>query len=203
MVYDKKSLNTCGGMAVIAVLLLIAAAAVILFFINRVRDTTPDIGVSETTEVYMTPTQIQSIRNIGQWEFLAINTEEMVDTTRHGFFSDDHLVRIYYGTLRLGLDLSQTDERQVSTSGDTLILTVPDITLLDTDFIDEARTHSFYESGHWTGQDRNALYERARQKMLMRYLTPANRASARQMAEVQMRQMLSAMGFQQVVIMFN
>lgn len=203
MEYDKKRLNTCGGMAVIAVLLLIAAVTVICFFIDKVRDTTPSVGISETTEVYMTATQIQSIRDIGQWEFLAINTEEMVDTMRRGFFSDDHLVRIYYGTLRLGLDLSQTDERQVSTSGDTLILTVPDITLLDTNFIDEARTRSFYESGHWTGKDRNALYERARQKMLTRNLTPANRASARQMAEVQMRQMLSAMGFQQVVIRFN
>ena len=150
-----------------------------------------------------TPEQIQSIRDIGQWEFLAINTEEMVDTVRHGIFSDDYLVRIYYGTLRLGVDLSRIDDRQISTRGDTLILTVPNITLLDPRFIDEARTRSFHESGHWTGKDRNALYKRARRKMLIRNLTLANIVTARQIAENQLRQMLNAMGFQQVVIKFN
>lgn len=203
MEYDKKTLNTCGGMAIIALLMLIVAGAIILFFFNKVKDATPDIGINETTEVYMTPTQIQSIRDIGQWEFLAINTEEMVDTVRHGIFSDDYLVRIYYGTLRLGVDLSRIDDRQISTRGDTLILTVPNITLLDPRFIDEARTRSFHESGHWTGKDRNALYKRAQRKMLIRNLTLANIVTARQIAENQLRQMLNAMGFQQVVIKFN
>ena len=203
MEYDKKTLNTCGGMAIIALLMLIVAGAIILFFFNKVKDATPDIGINETTEVYMTPTQIQSIRDIGQWEFLAINTEEMVDTVRHGIFSDDYLVRIYYGTLRLGVDLSRIDDQQISTRGDTLILTVPNITLLDPRFIDEARTRSFHESGHWTGKDRNALYKRARRKMLIRNLTLANIVTARQIAENQLRQMLNAMGFQQVVIKFN
>ena len=203
MEYDKKTLNTCGGMAIIALLMLIVAGAIILFFFNKVKDATPDIGINETTEVYMTPTQIQSIRDIGQWEFLAINTEEMVDTVRHGIFSDDYLVRIYYGTLRLGVDLSRIDDRQISTRGDTLILTVPNITLLDPRFIDEARTRSFHESGHWTGKDRNALDKRARRKMLIRNLTLANIVTARQIAENQLRQMLNAMGFQQVVIKFN
>ena len=64
------------------------------------------VTVSNTEKVSLTPTQIKSIESIGQWEFLAVSDEEIVDTVKHGFFSDSELIRIYYGTLRLGLDLS-------------------------------------------------------------------------------------------------
>ena len=50
----------------------------------------PDIEISDA--------QITSIRNIGEWEFMSINDEEIVDTIRRGFFGDDQLARIYYGT---------------------------------------------------------------------------------------------------------
>ena len=81
----------------------------------------------------------------------------MVDTIRKGFFSDDKLARIYYGTLRIGIDTRQLKEGWLKTEGDSILVTLPDVQLLDRHFIDEARTKSFYERGRWSPADREAL----------------------------------------------
>ena len=46
-----------------------------------------EIGADEAIDA--TPTQIQSIKAIGEWEFLSVSLEELADTVRKGFFSDD------------------------------------------------------------------------------------------------------------------
>jgi len=174
-----------------------------LFFFDKLSDRLPGLHSEDTSEMIMTPSQIESIRRIGQWEFMAINDEELVDTVRKGFFSDDHLVRIYYGTIRLGLDLSDFDASRISKREDSLVVRLPHITLLDNHFIDEARTKSFHESGSWSNKDRQALYERARMKMKKRCITPATREGTRQLAESQIRRLLTAMGFEKVSISFD
>ena len=134
---------------------------------------------------------------------MSINDEELVDTVRKGFFSDDHLVRIYYGTLRLGIDLSDFDATRISMHEDSLVIQLPTVTLLDDRFIDEARTKSFHESGSWSNKDRQALYERARHKMKSRCITPAILKGTRQLAEAQIRRLLMAMGYEKVSIRFD
>ncbi len=101
------------------------------------------IGITHTDKIDITPVQIERIRDIGQWEFLAISDEELVDTVRHGFFGDDELARIYYGTLRLGIDLQETSEGWIKMDKDTVVVMLPPIKLLDEKFIDEARTKTF------------------------------------------------------------
>jgi hypothetical protein len=147
--------------------------------------------------------QIQSIRDIGQWEFLSVTDEELVDTVRKGLFRDDHLVRIYYGTMRLGIDLAKVSEGWITTSGDSVVLTLPPVGLLDERFIDEARTQSFHESGRWSARDREALYQKARRQMLAHGLTPQNLRSAEDNADAQFRRLLRSMGFEQVIIRFG
>ena len=127
----------------------------------------------------------------------------MVDTLRHGIFFDDQLVRIYYGTLRLGIDMQQLSDNAFSSRGDTLVATLPVIQLLDQNFIDEARTRSFISKGDWDTSDREALYHRAKAKMLRQCLTPQNIRQAQQNAEEQVSGMLHAMGFKQVIITFE
>lgn len=201
---DRKTLYTCSALAAIALLFLAIAGYIVMFFFGKAKESmTPDLTITERTEVYMTPAQIESIRTIGQWEFLAVDCEEMVDTTRRGLIFDDHLVRIYYGTPRLGINLSSLDSTSISTDGNTLILRLPDVQLLDENFIDEARTRTFHESGRWSGTDRNALFRRAQQRMKARTLTSANLNTARQLAEAQLQQLLHAMGFEQVKIEFR
>ena len=129
--------------------------------------------------------------------------EELVDTVRKGLFSDDHLVRIYYGTLRLGIDLSKAKKGWIKTQGDSVMVTLPKIGLLDKDFIDEARTKAFYESGRWTAADREALYRKAHRQMIAHCLTPENLRCAQDNADQQFRKMLKAMGFNYVCIDFE
>jgi hypothetical protein len=200
---NKKLLFTCGGFAAIVLGFIFVVGLIALFFIDKISDRLPGMNSEDTSEVIMTPSQIESIRRIGQWEFMSINDEEMVDTIRKGFFSDDHLVRIYYGTLRLGIDLSDFDAHRISKHEDSLAVQLPAVTLLDDHFIDEARTKSFHESGSWSNKDRQALYERARRKMKARCITPATLEGTRQLAEAQIRRLLMAMGYEKVSIRFD
>ena len=195
--------RSCIIIAAIVLAFIFGLGLIVMFFLGKVKNALPSVALTETTHVYMTPTQIQQIRAIGQWEFMAINDEELADTTRRGIFFDDHLVRIYYGTLRLGIDLSTLDSTNIESQSDILLLHLPDVILLDKDFIDETRTRSFHESGNWSNRDRQDLYERARQRMIARCVTPEALASTRQQAEAQIRQMLQAMGFENIVIDFG
>ena len=159
--------------------------------------------ISADQKIDITPEQIKSIKDIGEWEFLAISDEEMVDTVRKGFFSDDHLARIYYGTMRLGVNLKQVESGWITVNDDTLDITLPKIGLLDRDFIDEARTKSFFESGKWETKDREALLRRAYQRMLQRGLTPQNLEAARQNGDAQVRQVMQSMGFKFIKVRFD
>ena len=161
------------------------------------------IGLKVDDDINPTPEQIQSIRDIGQWEFLSISNEELVDTVRKGVFSDDQLVRIYYGTLRLGVDLSKTKNNWISAHGDTVVVTLPKVGLLDKEFIDETRTKAFYESGRWTARDREALYRKARRQMMSHALTKENLKTAEANAEHEVRRMMSAMGYNNITVKFD
>jgi len=161
------------------------------------------VGLQVDDGINLTPEQIQSVKDIGEWEFLSVRDEELVDTVRKGFLSTDQLVRIYYGTLRLGINMHDVEPGWIEASGDTVTLTLPAVRLLDRDFIDEARTKAFYESGKWTGHDREALYRKAHRMMLAHCLTPANLRTAESNADAQFRRMMKGMGFNHVNIRFK
>ena len=180
---------------------IIMAVVLIVWIFSSVK--TSSVEISADQKIDITPEQIKSIKDIGEWEFLAISDEEMVDTVRKGFFSDDHLARIYYGTMRLGVNLKQVESGWITVNDDTLDITLPKIGLLDRDFIDEARTKSFFESGKWETKDREALLRRAYQRMLQRGLTPQNLEAARQNGDAQVRQVMQSMGFKFIKVRFD
>jgi hypothetical protein len=186
---------------IVKILALTAFIIVFVWLVFFEKNNTLDIGVDDA--ISDTPTQIESIRNIGEWEFLSVSNEELVDTVRKGLFSDDHLVRIYYGTLRLGINMHQANPHWLTVSGDTITAVLPKVGLLDKNFIDEARTKSFYESGSWKNADREALYKKAYRLMLNRCLTPSNLKATEENAEAQFRKMLLAMGYKNVIIRFE
>lgn len=184
-------------------ILIIIIAAIIssAYLIRSCRDNNVSIYVND--DINITPAQITAMIEIGEWEFLSIEDEELIDTVRKGWFSDDELIRIYYGTLRLGFDMRKAGKDWITVNKDTVSVTLPQITLLDEDFIDEAKTKSFYESGSWSDKDRGDMYERARKQMRARCLTRENIAAAEQNAESQFRKMLQALGFELVKIKFE
>lgn len=184
--------------ALLIVVLVVVVVLVARHYINKVSSTSTMTEVVKDEKIDITPSQIRSIEQIGEWSFLEINDEELIDTIRHGFFSDDELVRIYYGTLRLGINLKEAHEGWLAMQNDTLCAILPPVHLLDNNFIDETRTRSFIETGKWTHHDRKAMYNRAVQRMRRRCLTKKNFQSARDNARVQFEQMLRSMGYDKV-----
>lgn len=192
-----------------SVLLIIAIAAVVVLcalFLQKCHEDKQliDIKIESNDSIDITPAQIRSIERIGQWEFLAIADEELVDTVRHRTLGrDDRLVRIYKGTLRLGVDLSQCREGWITTHGDTLVASLPPIRLLSNHFIDEARTRSFYESGDWNARAKEQMYWKAARLMRHRSITAANLQLAEENAREQFTALFRKFGFKTVEIHFE
>lgn len=185
------------AIAVIAVTVTVSAA----YLVKSCKDNSLTAHVDD--RIGITPTQLTEMKQIGEWEFLSIEDEEMIDTVRKGLFKDDELMRIYSGTLRLGIDLNEASEDWISVSGDTLTVTLPKVRLLDEDFIDEAQTQSFFESGTWSDKARDEMYHRAKEKMKQRCLTEENLKSASDNACRQFYRMFKAMGFKTVIVRFG
>lgn len=185
----------------ILIFVMIIVAVVIIVWIGR-SIAGSSLTVGSDNHIDDTPLQVEMMRTIGQWEFLSVSDEEIVDTVRRGLFSDDHLLRIYYGTLRIGIDMQKLSDNAFVRNSDSLIVRLPAVKLLDEDFIDEARTRSFFESGKWTPADREDMFHRAHRMMMQRCLTDENILEARKNAEVQMRQLMSSLGYDKVRIVF-
>lgn len=180
----------------------VVACIIVLWWLKGCMSKT-ELSVDVDQSINITPQQITSIKAIGEWEFLAVNSEELVDTVRKGFISDDHLARIYYGTVRLGINMHQVEPRWIVATGDSITVTLPQPGLLDKDFIDEARTKSFYESGKWSHQDREKLYQKAYRQMLNHSMTKENLQHARENGEEQFRRMMKTMGFEHVNVVWR
>ena len=178
--------------------------AVIVIVYRFCNDTEKEIAKIEVNDkIDVTPTIITTMKEIGEWEFLSVNDEELVDTEKKGFFTDDKLVRIYYGKLSLGINMHKADPHWIRQHNDSIFITLPKIELLDNNFIDEARTNAFIEKGKWTDADREAMYNKAYRQMKQRCLTPQNISIAKSNAVAQMEKMLNAMGIEKYRIDFS
>lgn len=180
----------------ILLIVVLVLVGVLLFSLRK----QPLVSVSTEGHMESTPVEVEQIRAIGEWEFLTVSDEEIVDTMRHGFFGDDELSRIYYGTLRFGIDMSKADEQSVSVKGDSLSVRLPAVGLLDDHFIDEARTRSFIEEGKWSEADKAALTRKAARQMRRRCLTPANLKAAKENAQRQTEAFFKAWGYKHVKV---
>lgn len=178
-------------------------AAAVLF--RAVRQNPPvKLHVTRSTRIDITPEEITAIRRIGQWEFLSVATEEMVEWHEHGTFSNRHLVRIYSGTLRLGVDLSRASDDWFTSLPDSVAkLVLPPVGLLDEQFIDEAATRSFYEKGTIPAAVRDSLYVRAADAMKKRCLTEENLQTTETAAREHFTTLFRNLGFRKVEIIFR
>lgn len=164
-------------------------------------ETTAEIKVDNRIDI--TPTIVTAMKETGEWQFLSVNDEELVDTTKKGFLREEKLVRIYYGKLSLGIDMRKFEPHWIEQQGDTIIMTLPEIKLLDNEFIDEARTKAFIETGKWTNADREKLYHKAYRRMIERCMTAENIAAAKENATEQIEKMMHAIGIEHCIIQFS
>lgn len=191
--------------AVQNVLTIIVAIAVVVgcvwLYLKTSDDKAPQ--VVQTRQTRMLPAQVEWMKGIGQWEFLTISDEEVVEKRRKGFFSDDCLIRIYKGTLRLGIDTRKASAGWIVHRNDTVFVTLPPVELLDKDFIDESATVSFYEKGRWTEADRAAMYRQAAHMMRSGCLTKANVKKAEDIGAEKVKQFITAFKKVTVVVKYE
>ena len=198
----ENKIFTFGKMTCLTLSLIVLVVAItIAIFVSKLKRDHIETAVSQT--ISPSPTLIKSMQDIGEWEFLSITDEELVDTMRNGVFSNDELVRIYYGTLRLGVNMHKTTPGWLTVSNDTLNARLPRIELLDNNFIDEGRTQSFYESGSWSDSDRASLYKRAYTMLRKRCLTSVNIKSAELSCTEQFTKIFKALGYENVIITYE
>ena len=186
---------------------IIGALLIVAFWMRKCNEDESSlvtVGITHSDAIHLTPEQIRSIERIGEWEFLSVADEELIDTVRPRLLGrDDRLVRIYKGTLRIGIDLEKCREGWLLAHGDTVSAVVPHVHLLSEHFIDEARTRSFYESGDWSAAAKEAMYKKAAAAMKRRCLSPANLRKAEDNAREQLTTLFRSFGFKHFEIRFE
>lgn len=188
---------------ILFLLAVIAVSVVLLRFLVKCEDDVK--GKKEAkAKVQKTPILVTSLQEIGKWEFLAIEDDEIVDTIRKGILTDDALTRIYHGTVRIGVDMKQMKKAWITYQkrNDKLIVKLPKVGLLDKKFIDEANTDSYLEHGKWSEKARKELLKKAEQKMLKRCLTKQNIKNAEQNGKAAAQQLFKSLGYDNVEVSF-
>ena len=77
---NKKGIvETFSQLQRLAILAILLGAVLLgVWFCHEMKGSHVEMGANEAIDI--TPTQIQSIEAIGEWEFLSISNEELVDT---------------------------------------------------------------------------------------------------------------------------
>lgn len=188
-------------MALFVVLAAVCAVAALWLF-KGVSESS--IEIRSDPQIAVTPQKIAEIKRIGQWEFVSVSDEVVVDTVvKRVLVPDDRLTCIYYGTLSIGVDLDKAADDWAVNHGDTITVKLPKPGLLDQNFIDEASTRVFYESGTWRPAARKAMLRRAGVKMKAFALTPANLKRAEEAASDRFERLFKAMGAKEVIVSFE
>lgn len=175
---------------------VLIAAITYLFALRRC--TQEGIEIERNEEIKSTPNIVTEVKKIGKWEFLSIKIEELVDTTK-GVLFKDQLSAIYTGTLRYGIDFSKAEDNWFSLKGDTVYAYLPNVTLLDDYFLDEAATTTVFASGSFTSDDRRDMRERAIKRMLEKSEKMGYKETAQENAKEQITIFLQQLGIKNIV----
>lgn len=112
--------------------------------------------------------QITDLSKTAKLKVLSIYKEVIISQYRQerGFlFSQNEyqIHSIYPGRIDLGFDLTKCDDDWIVTDGDTVIVSLPPVEILNKDawYIDETKKQTPIEDGTWTTADYNTMAQRA------------------------------------------
>ena len=163
-----------------------------------------DKDESEKEIIAITENVITDLREIGEWEFYNIATEELVDTTITGLISEKQLTLIYKGTLRLGINFKEVqDDWFYSPHRDSVFCLLPKVKLLDENFINETSTRVLHENGTFEPNVRAEMTRRAYRQMKERNLKASNYTIAQKSAEQGITQYLANFGYKYIEVMWK
>ena len=199
-----KKLKIYSILAILATVLLIGAW---LWLRGVVNDS--DITLSATDErAEMTPAVIDSIRSIGQWELSTVVLTTEVDTVQKRWLGlvKDHLKRSYTGRMSVGIDLTRLAPQCHTVEADTIRITLPDVCLLDSNFIDESKTRVIVSDSETMEHDAGiskAMLAKARQRMRHDGVTPDVLSQCRRRATDEITRRLTDIGYKKVIVSFG
>lgn len=172
----------------------------ILFFLYLFLTKTEE---KKEPEIGNTTTQITSMKEIEEWEFLTIHLEELVDTIVVRKFNNLRSTKIYKGNARLGIDMKKCGKNWAVCKENSANITLPPIELIDKEIIDETQTQTFYEEGKISATIKNEMRSRAKREMKKKALKKENLQAAEQNAQAQFKKIFSALGYQDITIKFQ
>lgn len=165
-------------------------------------------GTEEDIRAEMTPAVLDSIRSIGEWQLMTVPLTIEVDTVSKRWLGlvKDKLRRSYTGRMSLGINLHKLPDEWSRIDHDTIFLTVPDVCLLDSNFIDESRTRVLLSENDDFEADpkvKGAMLRTARSRMINTGVIPSNLKNCRDQAARELTRRFKAIGYADVKVSFN
>lgn len=155
-----------------------------------------------------TPTLLDSIKSIKQWQL--VETEQVVEVdssrSRYAGMIHDYIKRRYYGKLSIGIDMENVPENWYSSSHDSITVNLPDVILLDEKFIDESKTLLVQCNDKGFESDkrvRQKMYDKACYLMKQKALTERIRQQARKQADDELTRLLRQTGYKHIEVKFK
>lgn len=184
------------------ILAVVTLLAVLAFFLLLKRSSAP----KEEIVANMGPVTIRDIAKTEQLKVLSAHKEILASMHRvkSGLLKDseDKIYVIYPATLHFGFDLSECDTSSIQTMGDTVLVKLPPVKILNKDgkSVDEAAKRTAIEEGTWSAQEMTELRGRA-EALMRRYCEyDSCYARAEKTGKSMVRTMLLSLGYGHVEV---
>lgn len=154
-----------------------------------------------------TPIPMPIWRNIGELAMVeyTLATEAEAKVEREGLlqlFGTDRVILYAVGRVKVGLDLTQLDERSIQRRGAAITLTLPAVSVLSVEMLpQESRIRVAERSwlySEYEGLELAALERARRQLAELVANNPSMMSLAQELAELRLREHLRGLGFEQV-----
>lgn len=192
----------------IILIALTAVVGVAAYFALRHVFSDSGITSGKDERVELTPAVLDSIRSIGQWELASVELSTDVDTVRKRWLGivKDEVKRRYTGKMSVGINLQALSDSCYVIDMDTITLTLPDVCLLDTNFIDESRTRTIIADNEEFEQDaavKKRMLQIARRRLAGQATAPKTVEDCRQRATREIQDRFAAIGYSKVNVRFG
>ena len=139
---EKRFTITVGPSVILFAAIILAAILLIVYAGNRQKR-------GRTITIDDTPVIATRIRALGELTTAGFYDEIVISGSKRNTFSSSTLVIIARGTVRAGIDLARMSDGDISFSGDTVVIRLPEPQYLDV-IVNPSDFEIFAESGKWS-----------------------------------------------------
>ena len=183
---------------VVSVLLLVA----ILWGVNRVTGVFNDVTAVFRSQNSIGAVSLTDISPTMQLRTLSIQKELLVSQYRANpwYIGDDEIHVVYPGRIDLGFDLSKCREDWLQVEGDTTIVYMPPVEILNANSNYTGLADVKIEVGKWQAADMNLLHDRANAQMLRSCEAEDCYRRAEELGAKVLTELLTSFGYQNITV---